>query len=257
MLKMLRNRLNLLNLVFLVNLINRKTGGCKNLLDCYDKEVNIKYLCNYMEAIQNFEEIAEKVLRSKLKNYYNNQRSADQAWKACKGLIYEYAVYKTIKQIIDNNNYLKNKIKVIYNKKELKNLKDQIVFYNWSKIYPDIDIVIIDKQTEQIKIIISCKTSLRERLTETAFWKRELEKNGKNIKLFFITSNKDNELQKEINRYIIFHIIDYTFITDPKRYYELIFYLRKKYGKKKNFNNLILKVKCINQVEYVLEELFL
>jgi len=88
------------------------------------------------------------------------------------------------------------------------------------KGWTDVDILIIEKYTNSVIAILLYKTSLRERLTETAFWKRELEKTRdmREIKLIFVTTDKDNELRTETNRYILLHVIDYTFITDPKKY---------------------------------------
>ena len=47
---------------------------------------------------------------------------------------------------------------------------------NWSDIFPDVDFVIVNKVCNKAMAIISCKTSLRERLTETAFGVKSLNK---------------------------------------------------------------------------------
>ena len=136
-------------------------------------------------------------------------------------------------------------------------LKKQVSIKNWVEIYPDMDLIVINKQTNRVEVIISCKTSLRERLTETAFWKQELEKNvkTKDVKLIFITTNKDDELQKEPNRYIILHIIDCTFITDINKYYKLIEELREKYGDRPDFNTILTKIKPIHEFATWLKQL--
>lgn len=103
--------------------------------------------------------------------------------------------------------------------------------------------------------IISCKTSLRERLTETAFWKRELEKNKEKINLIFVTTDKDNELKNDTNRYILLHVVDCTFVTDPIQYEELLRYYEAKYGSMEDFDELIKKVKPIDKIGEYLQNL--
>ena len=102
--------------------------------------------------------------------------------------------------------------------------------------------------------IISCKTSLRERLTETAFWKREFErsKSEDNIKLIFITTDKDEELKLDTNRYILLHVIDYVVVTNPEKYERLLKFYEKKFRDKENFEELIRKIYSVGD----LEELF-
>jgi len=223
----------------------------------YDQIVAQRYNNNFLEALKNFDSIAENNLRILLEKYYSNQRSRDQAWKTCKGSLYEYAVFRYIQNIIENNISLKNKITVIMGDEALLSHKDQIVIRNWSEIFPDVDILIIEKETNLVRAILSCKTSLRERLTETAFWKRELEKTRdmSNIKLVFITTDRDNELRTETNRYIILHVVDYTFITDPNKYRELINAYEKKYGDREDFNQLLMRVKFIDEIENLIHQL--
>ncbi|MEM2288710.1 MAG: BsaWI family type II restriction enzyme [Sulfolobales archaeon] len=141
--------------------------------------------------------------------------------------------------------------------REINIYRNQIAIRNWDDILPDVDLLIVDKNNQLVKAIASCKTSLRERLTETAFWKRELERyaNTKNIKIMFITIDKDDELKNESNRYIILHVIDYVIITDPTRYESLIKSYREKYGDRGDFNLLIKKIKQIDDMETLLSEL--
>ncbi|MDL1973014.1 MAG: BsaWI family type II restriction enzyme [Deltaproteobacteria bacterium] len=214
----------------------------------YDQIIINGYHGNFLEALKNFDLIAENNLRSTLRTHYSNQRSRDQAWKTCKGSLYEYAVFRYIQNIIENNRKLKDKIMVMMGDDASISHRNQIVIRNWSDIFPDVDILIIEKDTNLVIVILSCKTSLRERLTETAFWKRELEKT-QDIKLVFVTTDKDNELRTETNRYILLHVVDYTFITDPDKYDELIDAYKRKYGKRKDFNQLLIRVRFIDKIE--------
>lgn len=232
----------------------------KNVLNSlkrgYDKIVEVGYSKDYLKAIEQFDFIAEEKLRNLLNRFYNNHRSRDQAWKTCKGSLYEYAVFKCIQQVIIKDK-LENKLLVLMGDAALIRHKDQIVIRNWSDIFPDVDIIIVEKETDLVRAIISCKTSLRERLTETAFWKRELEKtkNTEDIKLIFITTDKDNELRIDTNRYILLHVIDCTFVTDPKKYKELIEAYRKKYGNREDFSQLLSRVKFIGEIRNFLKTL--
>ena len=62
----------------------------------YDNLVKKDYQRNFLKALKNFDEIAENDLRVLLENYYTNERSRDQAWKTCKGSLYEYAIFRYI-----------------------------------------------------------------------------------------------------------------------------------------------------------------
>ena len=152
--------------------------------------------------------------------------------------------------VIDGNLKLKNTFTVLLGE-EVSDYRDKFVIRNWTEIFPDVDILLIDKRVESVAAIFSCKTSLRERLTETAFWKRELERQEatRNIKLVFVTSNKDRELELDTNRYILLHVIDYTFVTDPERYDELIETYRRRYGDREDFDVLLSKVRPVREVE--------
>jgi len=222
----------------------------------YDKIAKLEYSGDYLKIIQHFDLIAEEKLRHLIDKFYSNPRSRDQAWKTCKGSLYEYAVFKCIQQVIIKNK-LESKLQVLMGENVLIEYKDQIVIRNWSDIFPDVDIVVIEKESNLVKTIISCKTSLRERLTETAFWKRELERmeNRKDTKLIFITTDKDRELRIDTNRYILLHVIDCTFITDPEKYKELIETYRKKYGNREDFDYLLSRVKFIEEVGNFLKSL--
>jgi type II restriction enzyme len=217
----------------------------------YLKVVKSKYDGKFLEALQDFDIVAENELRKLLNSFYTESKSRDQAWKGVKGNLYEFAVFHAIKQVIENEKKLSSELDIIMGGNLNQKYLSQIVIKNWCDILPDADIVVVNKKTNTVKAIISCKTSLRERLTETAFWKRELERTSqtKNIKILFITTDKDEELKLETNRYILLHVIDCTFVTDLKKYQKLISFYEKKYGKRKDFELLKLKVRPITEIK--------
>ncbi|MEM3505956.1 MAG: BsaWI family type II restriction enzyme [Archaeoglobaceae archaeon] len=229
----------------------------KVLIEEYNKIVVREFFGDYLTAVQKFDDITEKELRRYLNPFYNTSRSLDQAWKTCKGTLYEYAVFKCLNQIIQNDTNLRDRFEIVTGDEAPAQYREQIAIKNWNEILPDADILVLGKETKQVKAIISCKTSLRERLTETAFWKRELEKSDRtrNTKIIFITSDKDEELKTEPNRYILLHVVDCTFITDPKKFNALIKHYKKKYGLREDFSKLTSKIKSIDKIKEFLETL--
>ncbi len=224
----------------------------------YDNILKKEYNNEHIKIVYDFESIAENRLRNILNDFYDNPRSRDQAWRSCKGSLYEYAIFRYIESIIKGNRKLNENFILSYGDEALSKYGDQVVIKNWSDIFPDADILLIDKNKNIVKAIISCKTSLRERLTETAFWKRELErtKRTNKVKVIFITPDKDNELRVDTNRYILMHVIDYTFITDPEKYHKLMATYKSKYGERNNFNALSSKIRLISDFENILFEIY-
>ncbi len=228
-----------------------KTELLEKLVDGLNVTVLNDLNGDFLESLKRFDSIAEKRLRPLLEGFYPNERSRDQAWRTCKGSLYEYAVFQYINSLIYKKKHLREGLTVFMGDYVLDEYRDQISIRNWNDIFPDVDILLIERRTNRVKAILSCKTSLRERLTETAFWKRELERKRdmQDIKIVFITADKDNELKTETNRYILLHVIDQTFITDPQRFDELILFFSSKYGDRKDFQELMNRVKLIDEME--------
>ncbi len=127
----------------------RRSFKCKEevliaLKEHYDEIVNSEYSGNYLDAIQDFDYVAEAKLRVILQGFYDNPRSRDQAWKTCKGSLYEYAVFKSIEQAINKDEKLNRKFIVMAGDEALIRHKAQVVIKNWSEIFPDVDILIIE-----------------------------------------------------------------------------------------------------------------
>ena len=68
-----------------------------------------------------------------------------------------------------------------------------VLKYGKYSILPDSDIVIYNPQTAEVKAIISCKSSVRERFAQSLYWKVKLSTNErtKNIKMYFVTLDKE------------------------------------------------------------------
>jgi type II restriction enzyme len=218
----------------------------KQLYDDYVRNNGLSFRL----AIERFEDITEGGIRLR----FGTDRSTDQMWRSCKGSLYEYAVCRALNEILLDDPLLLQQINIIHGSKLVFNsdLRDQVSMKNWSDIFPDVDFVIVNKVCNKAMAIISCKTSLRERLTETAFWSKELKQRG--MEVIFITTDKDNEMILDINRYIVMHVLDYTIITDTNRYNQIINEWRKKYGHKPDFNIMISKIIVFSNIAQVLHK---
>jgi len=73
-----------------------------------------------------------------------------------------------------------------------------ILKYGKYYVLPDSDIVIYNPNTAEVKAIISCKASVRERFAQTLYWKVKLAANERtrNIKMYFITVDKEYNKRK-------------------------------------------------------------
>ncbi|MCR6693022.1 MAG: BsaWI family type II restriction enzyme [archaeon YNP-LCB-003-016] len=112
--------------------------------------------------------------------------------------------------------------------------------------------MIVNKVYEKVVAVLSCKTSLRERMTEAAFWSRELKPKG--IEVIFITTDKDEEVTSDVNRYIVMHVLDYTVITDPDRYNKIVEEWKLKYGSRSDFNVMMSKIISFNDIIKILQK---
>jgi len=233
----------------------------KRLYNDYIRENQL----NFSSAIERFDSIAEGAIRPEIIKKYtrkfmdekrqdkrNARRSVDQMWRSCKGSLYEYAVCKALNEILANDSSLAQELDIIHGSKLNDIIRKQLTIVDWSEILPDVDFVIINKNCNKIMSVLSCKTSLRERLAETAFWARELKPKG--IDVIFITTDKDEEITADNNRYIVMHVLDYTIITDPSRYNEIIKEWREKYGNKPDFKNMIRKVISFKDIKTILQQ---
>jgi len=61
---------------------------------------------------------------------------------------------------------------------------------------PDVDIIIYDQKTLKVLAVISSKSSLRERIAQTGYWKIKLSRDRatKHIRVYFFTPDEDGTL---------------------------------------------------------------
>jgi type II restriction enzyme len=140
-------------------------------------------------------------------------KDAEQSWHVFIGNSFQNLVYAILKGYFAN---LKKKDKTFQNLQVLKenelNKNDIIVRklairYGDHLLLPDTDMVIANASIEDpwnsdILAIVSCKTSLRERIAQACYWKLKLLSNDttKNVKVFLTTTDNDDDFVLQANR---------------------------------------------------------
>ncbi len=128
------------------------------------------------------------------RNPQKNERSAGQSWNKFKGDCFERLLQHIITELVEpfglkvvNGNDLKpNKLAP-----QLDAVKQEVIisYDDFGKYLPDADIVVYKPKNSEVIAVISSKTSLRERLTQTGYWKFKLQEgeNRKYIKFYLVT----------------------------------------------------------------------
>jgi type II restriction enzyme len=140
-------------------------------------------------------------------------KDAEQSWHVFIGISFQNLVYAILKGYFAN---LKKKDKTFQNLQVLKESelnKNEIIVrklairYGDHLFLPDTDMVIANYTIEDpwhsdVLAIVSCKTSLRERIAQACYWKLKLLSNDttKNVKVFLTTTDNDNDFVLQENR---------------------------------------------------------
>lgn len=210
-------------------------------------------------VIKKFEEIEEKLGRGEItlaealeqmkalkKEYIENIRTdrphvknPEQSWHSFIGNKFQSLVLNTLKGYVQQ---LKRNYPELRNYSEFKNLcvlsesevkredylvKKLAVKYGEYPLLPDTDIVIAicDPENPKILAIVSCKTSLRERIAQACYWKLKLSQSNatKHIRVYLATTDNDDDFSigrrrredyqgKSRNRIIAEHELDGIYI---------------------------------------------
>ena len=67
----------------------------EKLRENYERIIEVRYNEEYLTGLKDFDRLAEGELRGVLDPFYSNIKSRNQAWKACKGELYEYCLLYT------------------------------------------------------------------------------------------------------------------------------------------------------------------
>jgi len=128
----------------------------------------------------------------------------EQSWKGFKGNALEGLILYII-----NDEITSMGLKIVKGKKfertkpenlstELKHVKKNlsIDFGKFGFHTPDVDLVIYDPKTYKVIAVLSSKVTLRERITQTAYWNLKMKNYEltNHIKIYFITPDEDGTL---------------------------------------------------------------
>ncbi|MEA3442996.1 MAG: BsaWI family type II restriction enzyme [Chloroflexota bacterium] len=128
----------------------------------------------------------------------------EQSWKGFKGNNLEKLIIHIIQgeieglglKIVRGNTLERTKAKNLT--EELSRVKRAVSvdYGEWGLHLPDADIIIYDPASLKIVAILSSKSTLRERIAETGYWKIKLSQDQvtKGIKVFFVTTDEDGTL---------------------------------------------------------------
>ena len=134
------------------------------------------------------------ILLEKARKKHGNDFSGkdfEQSWKSVKG----HGLEKLLGYLIGLE-CQKIGLELVEGSGKLSRLL-QIDFAQYGHHLPDVDLCVHDPQTKRVLAVLSVKTSLRERATQTGYWYNKLKANKStaHIKVFFITPNSDDILQ--------------------------------------------------------------
>lgn len=153
----------------------------------------------YANITEFTEELKSKFYKEKIKEG-KSENEIRQSWVSFLGHNLENIFEKMIIDFCKENNLKITKDKKLKSKnlsEELSEVK-RLVSINFGEylLLPDADIIIYKANPIKILAILSIKNSFRERYTETPYWKLKLleDEITKDIKVFMITPDKDNEI---------------------------------------------------------------
>ncbi len=170
----------------------------KNLYDDMVEERGV-------EAYRYIHELLEKAqeLRYAYLEEHEPKKDKGQSWRSFIGNNFEKLLQHIITEALESH-----EVKVIGGRKlngrrlsqELDAVKQNLTvnYGRFGGLLPDADIVIYKPQNSQVIAVISSKTSLRERLVQTSYWKSKFQdsENTKHIKVYLITPDRDKDLTK-------------------------------------------------------------
>ena len=119
-------------------------------------------------------------------------KDKNQSWKPVKG--------KGLEKVVE---YILNR-ELANTQLELRPVNEllpylELDFAQYGRHVPDVDLAVYQPSKDRVLAILSIKSSLRERSTQTAYWRFKMHAfaQTRDIKVFLITPNNDNILRKE------------------------------------------------------------
>lgn len=158
-----------------------------------------------------------EVAREKHEEDFPDNKDFEQSWRSVKGRglekLLEFMLRRQLKDL---------DLELLHAQEVGTSLK--IDFGEYGEHYPDVDLVVFQRSRNRVLAILSIKASLRERATQTAYWRLKLRDYSltRNVKVFLLTPNSDdilrNNHQPNKQRAILETDIDAIYIVNtPER----------------------------------------
>ncbi len=131
-----------------------------------------------------------EVAREKHEEDFPDDKDFEQSWRSVKGRGLEKLLeFMLRRQLRDLD------LDLLHASEVGTSLK--IDFGEYGEHYPDVDLVVIQPSKNRVLAILSIKASLRERATQTAYWRLKLRdySQTRNVKVFLLTPNSDDILR--------------------------------------------------------------
>jgi len=142
----------------------------------------------------------------RLRNFDPRVQNAEQSWHVFIGNKFEKVVYSILKGYVTRLKAKDQNLKGldVLTESEVKSkevvMRKLAVKYGEYLLLPDADMVFVNYVSEEpwdseVLAIISCKTSLRERIAQACYWKLKLLSSDitKNIRVFLATADNDKD----------------------------------------------------------------
>lgn len=154
-----------------------------------------------------------EIARERHREDFDPEKNFEQSWRSVKGHGLERVIEYILKQQLEAVGL------------ELVHLDEvgdllKLDFGEYGQHYPDVDLAVYQRSGHKILAILSIKTSLRERATQTAYWRNKIRDFYKtqNVKVFLLTPNSDDILRSNHapnkQRAILETDIDATYIVN-------------------------------------------
>ncbi len=188
-----------------MNIIEKisKTMTFEDLIKLYEKKKE-QYKADAFKHISELLREAKELHKKDWQKSPTPNKDHEQSWRAFKGKNLEKLVIHIIKdeveslglKIIEGNTLERTNSSNL--SEELNRVKRNLLidYGEFGSHLPDVDIIIYEPKTYEIIAVISSKVTLRERITQTGYWKIKLsqDKVTKHIKVFFVTPDEDKTL---------------------------------------------------------------
>ena len=184
----------------------KKPRTKKNKRDISDEKKAILELLNQVKRGE-VQPLEAHVVWDKMNGYKEKYLTHDNisSWNSFIGRIFEKLVYYILKTYvcgISKEAQFRNLC--VFSQSELKGndylFKKLSIKYGEEAVLPDTDMAIVDcnfsnQWLSEIVAIISCKTSLRERIAQACYWKLKLVASDttKHVRVFLATSDNDRD----------------------------------------------------------------